>query len=141
MNPSKIRTFLDSGVLITSARSASPDRGAAISILEDRNRTFLASPLLALEILPKASYYGQRLESAFYERYLASAVMYRGLYRIERIAREEASRCGMAALDALHVAAAFLLKADELITTEKPSKPIYRTALVKVRSLFSLSEA
>jgi hypothetical protein len=30
-------------------------------------------------------------------------------------------------MDALRVAAAFLLKADELITTEKPGKPMYRT--------------
>jgi hypothetical protein len=39
-------------------------------------------------------------------------------------------------MDALHVAAAFLLKADELVTTEKPGKPMYRTALAKVRWLY-----
>ena len=40
-------------------------------------------------------------------------------------------------MDALHVAAAFLLRADELITTEKPGKPMYRTTLVKVCWLYS----
>ena len=39
-------------------------------------------------------------------------------------------------MDALHVAAAFLQKADGLITTEKPDKPMYRTALVKVCWLY-----
>jgi hypothetical protein len=61
---------------------------------------------------------------------MASATNYRGLNRIEEVARA-------AAMDALHVAAAFLLRADELITTEKPGKPMYRTTLVKVCWLYS----
>jgi hypothetical protein len=40
-------------------------------------------------------------------------------------------------MDALHLAAAHLLKADELITTEKPGKSIHRSSLVKVVYLFS----
>ena len=68
---------------------------------------------------------------------MASAIAYRGLDQIEKVARTEAVRCGLAAMDALHVAAAFLLKADELITTEKPGKPMYRTTLVKVCWLYS----
>jgi hypothetical protein len=58
------------------------------------------------------------------------------LNRIEAIARTEAARCGLSAMDALHVAAAYLMKADEFITTEKPVKPMYRTTLVKVRWLY-----
>jgi hypothetical protein len=38
-------------------------------------------------------------------------------------------------MDALHVAAAYLLKADEFITTEKPGKAIYRNGLVRVLHL------
>jgi hypothetical protein len=91
---------------------------------------------LALEIVPKAAFHRQELELSFYERYMASATAYRGLNRIEKIARAEAGRCGLAAMDALHVAAAFLLKADEFITNEKPGKPMYRTNLVKVRWLY-----
>ncbi|MGA3023189.1 MAG: hypothetical protein ABSF98_00325 [Bryobacteraceae bacterium] len=67
---------------------------------------------------------------------MASATTYQGLNRIEKVARAEAARCGLAAMDALHMAAAFLLKADEFITTEKPVKPVYRTTLVKVRWLY-----
>ena len=67
---------------------------------------------------------------------MATAAAYCGLNRIEKVAREEASRCGLAAMDALHVAAAFLMKADELITTEKPDKPMYGTTLVNVRWLY-----
>jgi predicted nucleic acid-binding protein len=37
-----------------------------------------------------------------------------------------ACRYGLSAVDALNVAAAISLKADEFVTTEKPSKPMYR---------------
>jgi len=130
------RTFLDRGVLITAARSSGADQQTALSILGDANRVFLTTPFLALEVVPKATFNRQKLELSFYERYMASAITYRGLNRIEKVARLEAARCGLAALDALHVAAAHLLKADEFITTEKPGKPIYRTTLAKVCWLY-----
>jgi len=130
------RTFLDSAVLITAARSRGADQQIALSNLEYPNRVFLTTPFLALEVVPKATFNRQKLELSFYERYMASASTYRGLNRIEKVARAEAARCGLAAMDALHVAAAFLLKADELITTEKPGKPIYRTTLVRVCWLY-----
>jgi hypothetical protein len=41
----------------------------------------------------------------------------------------------MAAMDALHVAAAALVGATELITTEKPNKPIHRATSVRVVSI------
>ena len=71
---------------------------------------------MALEVGPKAAFNRQR---------------------IEKLARTGAARCGLAAMDALHVAAAFLLKADEFVTTEKLGKPIYRTTLVKVCWLYA----
>ena len=107
-----------------------------MSILESSNRVFLATPFLALGVVPKAAFNRQHLELLFYERYMASATTYRGLNQIERVAGTEAARCGLATMDALHVAAAFLLKADELVTTEKPGKPMYRTTLVKVCWLY-----
>ena len=91
----------------------------------------MATPFLALEVVPNAAFNRQQLELLFYERYMASATTYRGLNQIEKVARTEAARCGLFAMDALHVAAAFLLKADEIITTEKPGKPMYRTRLVR----------
>ena len=35
-------------------------------------------------------------------------------------------------MDALHVAAAILLGADQIVTTEKPGKPIYRADALHV---------
>jgi len=39
-------------------------------------------------------------------------------------------------MDSLHIAAAHLLKADEFITIEKPTRSIHRSSLVKVVYLF-----
>jgi hypothetical protein len=136
LSQKRTRTFLDSGVLITAARSKGADQQIALSILDDSNRVFLATPFIALEVIPKATFNRHQLELSFYERYMASAATYRGLNQIEKIARAEEERCGLAALDALHVAAAFLMKADELITTEQPGKPIYRTTLVRACWLY-----
>jgi predicted nucleic acid-binding protein len=56
------------------------------------------------------------------------------LIRGDREARES----GLGAMDALHVAAAVLAGATELITDEKPDKSIHRTQSIKVISIYSL---
>ncbi len=127
-----MRTFLDSGVLLTAARGSGKDQDRVLRILEDPNRTFVTSPFIHLELVPKAIYYKKRLEQAFYDEYFRAAEWIRDLQRIEALARIEAARAGLAAMDALHIAAAHLARADELITTERASKPIYRSSLVRL---------
>ena len=86
-----VRTFLDAGVLSAAGRSVSLDRERALRIL--------------------------RLAKAFYDEYFNAAEWFRDLARIEAAAIE-AAKSGLAAMDALHLAAHFL-KADEFITTER----------------------
>jgi predicted nucleic acid-binding protein len=129
-----IRTFLDSGVLLAAARSVGRER--ALQVLEDPERTFLTTPFVQLELIPKAVYFKKRLEVAFYNEYFHAAESTRDLNKIEAIARTEAARTGLAAMDALHLAAAKLMDADEFVTTERPGKPMYRTSLVRVVYLF-----
>jgi hypothetical protein len=38
-------------------------------------------------------------------------------------------------MDALHVAAALQIQADELITTEKPTKPMHRVREIQIVSI------
>jgi hypothetical protein len=52
------------------------------------------------------------------------------------LAQKECAKSGINAMDGLHVAAAHLLRADEFVTTEKPARSIYRSALVKIVYLF-----
>jgi predicted nucleic acid-binding protein len=51
-------------------------------------------------------------------------------------AEEEARTLGLSALDALHVAAAIATGSTELVTSEKPGKPIHRLRRVSVRSIY-----
>ena len=51
-------------------------------------------------------------------------------------AGKESAKSGVGAMDSLHIAAAYLLDADEFVTSEKPGKSIYRTSLVKIIYVF-----
>jgi len=57
------------------------------------------------------------------------------LNAVVNLAVSEAERYGLAAMDALHVAAALLLRADELITTERPGKRLYDVENLRVLHL------
>jgi predicted nucleic acid-binding protein len=48
------------------------------------------------------------------------------------VSHEIAGTYGLAAMDALHVAAALQIQADELITTEKPTKPMHRVREIQI---------
>lgn len=132
-----IRTFFDSGVLIAAARSLDPTGERALKFLEDPNRIFLTSPFVHLEVVPKSIFFKKQTERSFYDTYFRSAVWFRDVDKIEVAAQAEAAEAGLGAMDALHLAAAHLSRADEFITTEKPNRAIHRCSLVKVVYLFS----
>ena len=67
---------------------------------------------------------------AFYDQYFRAAEWIVDLEQIEAVAQIEAAKSGLAAMDALHIAAAHLGRADEFITTERSGKPIYRSSLI-----------
>lgn len=73
---------------------------------------------------------------ASYEKYFANAEWTRDLPAILEHGVDIADRHGVGPMDALHVAAAALLKADELVTVEKPDKSIHRARSVRVRYLY-----
>lgn len=126
------RTYLDTGVLIEAARGKTPTSERALRILEDPNRLFLSSPLLRLELVPQTIRNQRNDQTEFYEAYLAASESADDLESIIEVAYDEACRSPVAGLDAMHVAAASLLKADEFVTTEKPGKPLYTNTLVPV---------
>jgi predicted nucleic acid-binding protein len=53
----------------------------------------------------------------------------------DAVSHEIAGTYGLAAMDALHVAAALQIQADELITTEKPTKPMHRVREIQIVSI------
>lgn len=130
------RTYVDAGVLIAAARGQAPMAARAFDILDDPDREFAASVFLKLEVLPKAMYHENIAEVEFYETFF-NAVLYwtDSLETLVDRAYQEAFEAGLAALDALHVAAAIWVRADELVTTEKLDKPIFRIQSLKVVSI------
>ena len=132
-------TFLDASVLIAAHRGATRERELALALVNDRNRSFVASPFLYLETVPKAVHLKNESEVSFYRAYFEHKVQQwvGDVVSIVTVALREAERCGLAAMDALHVAASHLAEAQELVTLERPVKPIYRTKLVRVVHLDS----
>jgi hypothetical protein len=54
---------------------------------------------------------------------------------LEVLPRQEAVLYGLSAMDAIRIAAASILGAEELVTTERPTKPMHRTPTIAIRTL------
>lgn len=128
-----IRTYLDAGVLVASVRGNPDPAQAARGLIADPEREFVASVFLRLEVLPKALYHRRTAEANFYHQFFARVVAWAEPSETAAdLAEHEAVPSGLSALDALHVAAAMMLGADELVTTEGLRKPIHRVTGVRV---------
>ena len=129
------RTFLDAGILIAAVRGRPEERRRALTIIGDPGRSFIASKFLRLEVLPKALYYQKPSEAALYERYFANAQLIPVSESLIDQAHTEAYTFGLSALDALHVAFAKAGGAEEFITTERPTSPLFRVTGIIVKTI------
>jgi predicted nucleic acid-binding protein len=131
-----MRTYLDSGVLIAAARGNHEVSTPALDVLSDPARLFVSSAFVRLEVLPKPRYLQRPTEAAFYETFFAAVTDWASISEaLVEAAFGYATTYGLAALDALHVAAAISLRAEELVTTEQEGKPIHRVTRIRVISL------
>jgi len=109
----------------------------ALEILGDSQREFASSEFVKLEVTPKAIYNKQTEEAQFYEEFFSDVTYWANdLAHIVQEAYQIASQYGLAAMDALHVAAALSVGAEELVTTEKRTKPMYRITSINVVYIF-----
>ena len=132
------RTFIDAGVLIAAARGDDVPSTIALKILDDQSREFASSPFIELEVLPKAVYNGKKDEVEFYEAFFDSVSFWADdLDGIVKAGNTIACSFGLAAMDSLHVAAAIMSESEELVTTERLSKPIHRVRGICVTSIHS----
>jgi len=107
-----------------------------MEILDDPQRIFITSDFVRLEVMPKAVYHKNDDEVEFYEVFFQEARRtISGSKDLVLRAHEDACTFGLAAVDALHVAAARKGGADELITTEKESKPLFRVHGIRVTTI------
>jgi predicted nucleic acid-binding protein len=130
------RTFLDAGVLIAAIRGTPELADRAMELINDLERLFVSSEFVQLEVLPKALYYRQMEEVSFYRAYFASVIeMVPVSPALVSQAAEQAQRAGLAAMDALHIAAAKAGDAAEFVTVERPGKPLFRVEGLNVQTL------
>jgi len=131
-----VKTFLDSGVLLTAWRGRDPE--IPLAIMEDPTREFYTSQLVKLELLPKPTFFRQTDEIEFYMTHFRIVKREEPLSReLGQQAGELAEQFGIAAVDALHLAAAIRLGANEFITAEKPGKPLFRVSGISVKSIYA----
>ncbi|MBW4442097.1 MAG: PIN domain-containing protein [Plectolyngbya sp. WJT66-NPBG17] len=131
-----IRTYLDSGVLFSAARETDAFSEKALEVLEDENRNFASSLFVRLEVLPKAICYRRANEAQFYQEYF-EAVQYwaNDVATLIEDGYQIACKHGLSVIDALHVAAALAVGADELVTTERSTKPMHHVRKIRVVSM------
>lgn len=132
--PKKRRVFLDTGVLIAAATGTDEVSQRAFAVIDDPDAEFVSSVFIQLETIPQATYNQRRDEVAFYVDFFRSVAAWADPSRdLTNSALHQATKHGLGAMDSLHVAAALACQADEIVTTEKPTKPFGRVTDVPVR--------
>ncbi len=136
--PAATRTYLDTGVLIAAWRGNHPVGAKSRALLDSTGRVYIHSFFLELELFPKPIFNKFYNEIEFYRAALGGfervTITQTGL---EKMALKIAGKYGLAAMDAIHIAAAIEGKAEEFITTEKSGKPICRVTEISVTSLWA----
>jgi predicted nucleic acid-binding protein len=132
----RVRTFVDSGVLIAAFQALGEVSQRALAVLADPDRDFVSSDFVRLEVLPKPVCYGRVRECQFYEAFFRSVKRTVSASRtLVAEAEAQAKLWGLSAIDALHVAAAARGRCTEFITIEVPTKPLFRVTGLKIVSL------
>jgi predicted nucleic acid-binding protein len=134
------RTYLDANVLIAAWNGDEESRAWARAVLDDPERQLLASDLVRLEVLPKPEFGRRPVEVAFMQAILSTAEHIPVTAAIIRDAIGLATRHDLAPMDALHLAVAAAGAADEVVTFERPEKPMCRQTEVPVISLRALRD-
>jgi predicted nucleic acid-binding protein len=135
------RTFVDSGVLIRALCGEPADAARAFAVLEDPDREFVSSDVVELEVAAKSIYSKNAGAMAFHQTYFGGlAALDRTDSRSVPEAFAIAKDYGVRGFDAMLVAAAIRLRADDFVTTEKPTKALFRipSSIVKVVTIHTI---
>lgn len=104
---------------------------AARQLMSNRSLTFVASPLLRLETLPKAMFRKNVAETEFFESLFSLVSEWISIDdALIAEAMELGRRYDVANIDALHVASALRAGVNRFVTAEKPGRPLYRVSAI-----------
>ena len=132
------RTYIDASMLLAAFQGKDDTSRRALEVLDDPGRILVVSDYLRLEVLPKPTFYKRYDEIEFMNLVLKSTS--ENVYTSPQLTRQAVGIAGkydMTPIDSLHVAAAVVAAVDELVTMEKPTKPMCRVSEVNVISLYS----
>jgi predicted nucleic acid-binding protein len=130
--------YLDSGVLINAFQGAGLIGLRALEVLNKADCQFATSQFVQIETLPKATYHKQQAETEFYESCFSGVTLWATkLEQIVQTGHRIACTYGLAAMDALHLAAALSVDAEEFVTTERTTKTMHRVTELRVTSIAS----
>ena len=136
-----IKTYVDANALIAAFRGDHPTANAALELLGDSGRAFVASAYVRLETLRKPLFYRREDEVAFMETYFATVSLWVPTNdALAESALRLAAQLDLGAMDALHAAAALQAGADVFVTLERPTKPLFRVPGLKTMSLYPRRE-
>lgn len=131
------RTFIDSAILIAAWRTDLSYSRAAALVLDDPEREYISSPFVRLEIIPKAIFYRNLDEVAYYNDFFEAVDFWvEASSELIEAAHKVGCDFGLNALDALHVAAALSVHADEFITAERATSPLSRVRGLQITSIY-----
>lgn len=120
---------MDTGVFVATWRGSVEARSKADAIFRDDSKTLIASSIVRLELAPHNAC--PPSETAHFEALFEFVHVWIPLDESLALrARELRTAFGLASLDALHVAAAELAVVDQFVSTERPTKPLYRASHV-----------
>lgn len=91
---------------------------------------------MQLEVLPKVTFYNRTAEAAFYNLYFQAVQRWAAAdATLMQLALRRGAEFGLNGMDALHIAATEAVGADEFVTIERTSSPLFRVTNVRVVSL------
>jgi len=132
------RTYIDANILIAAFRGDDSASRRAMAILDDPDRKLIVSDYLRLEVMPKPYFQKRQEEVEFMETmFVSAAENVPTSPKLTNQAIDLAMRYDLTPIDALHVSAALMAEADELVTMEKANKPMCQVREVAVISLHS----
>lgn len=133
-----IRTVIDSCVLRAALEGVGEANRKALEALDDTNREFMAVDFVALEVIPKPIFNKVQDQACFYQSFFDEApIRVEVTSDVTNLALRLASEHNIGPMDSLIVSSAIIGGADELITMEKPTKPMFNVKALKVTSLQS----
>lgn len=130
-----ILTYVDACLLFLAFRKNDQRSAQASEVLEDERRVFIVSDALWLEAMPAPLRNKRQAEVDFYERFFARARHIPMTDAIMRRARDIAGRYFLDAMDAIHVAYAIEAGADEFVSAERITKPMFCVLEVPMTSI------